>query len=176
MHKRWQAFTFDGIFLRQNSQILFNFFNERMGKAIFHYGNNILRSGWIADFPKLFFQIKICLVCNFWPTYLNSQNQEVKQSSYIRGHLLTNKMMARSRQIPSASSIFVWMWIPLPSGTCLHRLVGHTDWVRAVGVSADGRIVVSGSDDRTIKVWDGKRGLLSADRAERNTNTFSFGF
>ncbi|MEO1528801.1 MAG: protein kinase, partial [Planctomycetota bacterium] len=33
-------------------------------------------------------------------------------------------------------------------------LEGHSDWVRSVAVSHDGRRVVSGSDDDTVKVWD----------------------
>jgi WD40 repeat protein len=34
-------------------------------------------------------------------------------------------------------------------------LVGHTGWVQTLRVLPDGRIV-SGSGDKTIKIWDGK--------------------
>jgi len=37
---------------------------------------------------------------------------------------------------------------------------GHTDRVRAVAVSPDGRFIVSGSDDRTVKVWEAESGQL----------------
>ncbi len=36
----------------------------------------------------------------------------------------------------------------------VRSLEGHTDWVRAVAVTPDGRTVLSGSDDKTLKVWD----------------------
>jgi WD40 repeat protein len=31
---------------------------------------------------------------------------------------------------------------------------GHTDWVRSVTFSSDGTLLVSGSDDETLKLWD----------------------
>ena len=34
------------------------------------------------------------------------------------------------------------------------RLQGHTSWVSAVAVTHDGRHVVSGSNDKTLRVWD----------------------
>jgi WD40 repeat protein len=40
------------------------------------------------------------------------------------------------------------------SGRLLRSLDGHTDWVYAVAVSPDGRTIVSGADDRTIRAWD----------------------
>ena len=41
-------------------------------------------------------------------------------------------------------------------GQC--TLTGHSDWVRSVAYSPDGKHVVSGSDDRTVKVWDAQTG------------------
>ena len=47
-----------------------------------------------------------------------------------------------------------------PGGPLLATLEGHGDWVRAVAVTPDGRRAVSGSDDRTLKVWDLEQGAL----------------
>ena len=30
----------------------------------------------------------------------------------------------------------------------------HSGWIRSVGFSPDGKAIVSGGDDKTIKVWD----------------------
>ena len=41
-------------------------------------------------------------------------------------------------------------------GLC--TLTGHSDGVRSVAYSPDGKHIVSGSDDRTVKVWDAQTG------------------
>ena len=45
----------------------------------------------------------------------------------------------------------------------IRTLEGHTDWVRAVAVTPDGRRAVSGSDDRTLRrLGPGERPNASA--------------
>ncbi len=44
--------------------------------------------------------------------------------------------------------------------TLAHTLTGHTDAVWTVGVSRDGHTLVSGSGDKTIKLWDMDTGQL----------------
>jgi len=41
-----------------------------------------------------------------------------------------------------------------PSGTTTRRFVGHTKDVLSVAFSADNRQIVSGSRDKTIKLWN----------------------
>jgi WD40 repeat protein len=38
------------------------------------------------------------------------------------------------------------------------ELKGHTNGVSSVAISADGKRIVSGSHDNTVKVWDADKG------------------
>ena len=49
-----------------------------------------------------------------------------------------------------------------PGGPLIRTLAGHTNLVTAVAVSPDGKTIVSGSRDHTVKVWD-----LATDRELR---------
>jgi WD40 repeat protein/transcriptional regulator with XRE-family HTH domain len=48
----------------------------------------------------------------------------------------------------------IWKTDGTPLSTCL----GHTDWVRSVALSPDGKKVASGSHDQTIRLWDTQTG------------------
>jgi len=47
-----------------------------------------------------------------------------------------------------------------PGGALLRTLEGHSESVRAVAVTPDGERLISGSDDKTLKVWNLHRGEL----------------
>lgn len=53
---------------------------------------------------------------------------------------------------------------------------GHADWVRSVAVSTDGRWIVSGSDDSTIRIWDAETGLEVSDPLEHSGFVVSVAF
>ena len=42
----------------------------------------------------------------------------------------------------------------------MKTLEGHNGCVNSVCVSPDGNLIISGSDDKTIKIWDSKTFLL----------------
>jgi len=41
----------------------------------------------------------------------------------------------------------------ISSGKCLHNLEGHSDPVNSVYLTANGRLAISGSDDKSIIIW-----------------------
>ncbi|MFM6776061.1 MAG: WD40 repeat domain-containing protein, partial [Dolichospermum sp.] len=42
----------------------------------------------------------------------------------------------------------------LETGEVESTLTGHSRWVNAIAVTPDGKTVISGSSDNTIKTWD----------------------
>jgi WD40 repeat protein len=56
-----------------------------------------------------------------------------------------------------------WMAVGKP-------LEGHTDWVSSVAYSPDGRHIISGSDDKTIRMWDAETGLAVGKPLEGHTD------
>jgi WD40 repeat protein/serine/threonine protein kinase len=72
-----------------------------------------------------------------------------------------------------------WEWYRLnhiADQSCM-TLCGHTDAVGGVAVSPDGKRIVSGSDDQTVRVWDATTGaeLMTLRGHEREVGPVSFG-
>ena len=54
------------------------------------------------------------------------------------------------------------------TGSQLAVLSGHTDWIRSVTFSSDGRSLGSGSDDKAIKLWDVQTGVVKTFHGHNN--------
>ncbi len=83
-------------------------------------------------------------------------------ASQLHGRLLNQKMLeeiqALLTQIKQQTNT-PWL-CPLtpsltpPGGRLLRTLIGHGDWVKTVAVTPNGKQIISGSKDNTIKVWN----------------------
>jgi WD40 repeat protein len=56
-----------------------------------------------------------------------------------------------SRGADQPDRVLLW---DVGSGKELHRLDGHTKWVKALVFAPDGKTLASGSRDRTVRLWD----------------------
>jgi WD40 repeat protein len=62
------------------------------------------------------------------------------------------------------------VWVLKGVASCKHTLTGHTDVVLTAAFSARAQIMITGSKDQTIKMWQYKAGrLLCTIQAHRNT-------
>jgi len=88
-------------------------------------------------------------------------NDPLQLASQLTGRLLDDVSDEIKKLLKSLKSFKSMAWLrPMtqslisPGGPALRTLSGHTGGVTGVAVSADGRQVISGSDDKTLKVWD----------------------
>lgn len=63
------------------------------------------------------------------------------------------------------SDINIWNF---SSGKELKKLTGHTEWVRSIAFSPDGKLLASGGDDNAIIIWD-----FASDRELRRFRGYS---
>ena len=101
--------------------------------------------------------------------YSSELSQEVKVVKGLRAEWETHSRTVSSKHIPLALACWNDVTVVgLESGAIIvldpitgsHTCVfsGHTDWVRSLALSLDGVSLVSGGDDRMIKLWDMQTG------------------
>jgi WD40 repeat protein len=79
----------------------------------------------------------------------------------LTGRLIGNRTPIIQALLKQADERTSWPWLrPLnrsliaAGGPLIRTLEGHTQWIRAVAVTPDGRYAVSGSDDNTLRFWN----------------------
>ena len=73
------------------------------------------------------------------------------------------------RMLASVSFDEMRLW-DVRSAAVLRTLHGHTDYIRAIAFSPDGKLLASASNDTTIKVWDTDSG--AAIQALKDHNAY----
>jgi len=86
---------------------------------------------------------------------LQDESRQVKWAAY---RLLRERAEPRVKQILQEYN----PWRPFER---LYTFGWHSDWVKSVAISPDGQTLVSGSRDKTIKVWNLHTGKLSRNFA-----------
>jgi WD40 repeat protein len=79
---------------------------------------------------------------------LNDESRQVEKAAY---QLLRKSVRPKAKQVLQKHS-------PWRIFECIRTIQGHSDWVWSVAVSPDSQTIVSGSMDRTIKIWHLKTG------------------
>jgi WD40 repeat protein len=77
-------------------------------------------------------------------TALNDEAESVIKAAYV---LLKIRLEPKIKQV--LEQVNTWKF-----AECLCTIEGHSDSVLSVAISPDGKTLVSGSSDKTIKVWD----------------------
>jgi WD40 repeat protein len=100
-------------------------------------------------------------VVNIWQTDMPIQNQDVAQDTPIQNKHHRTKPMKMLKKIKSSFTFPHRKNLATISQSESQATFRHTDEVSCITFSNDGRLVASGSWDKTAKVWDTSTGQCS---------------
>ena len=80
------------------------------------------------------------------------------------------KFSPDGKKVVTADAKFIRIW-ELRNATTTQCINGHTDRIRSLRISPDGRLVLSNSDDKTIRAWEMENGKCIAIYRDKNKLT-----
>ena len=136
----------DSLILQQNSQLI----RER---------DKVLRANWkmLENQSKAVAEEAIKL----------AEEGDYFMARRLAAAALPNRM-DRLADRPYVPQVEYALWKAWEKDGCV--LHGHEDWVNCVAFSPDGKIIASGSNDATIRIWDMQTGTQIGDPIESGSN------
>ncbi|MBD1942470.1 serine/threonine protein kinase [Coleofasciculus sp. FACHB-712] len=103
--------------------------------------------------------------CWLWKEHLREKGKNVSsQLSQVLDKLLKDYVKERYQSAAEVLKDLNAVSTPPPPKSqnwrCVHTLIGHSSWVRSIAISPNGQTLASGSNDKTIKLWQVDSGKL----------------
>ena len=107
--------------------------------------------------------ISFLVIFTFTPTILAQDSSQWHlpdraKTRYGKGTVREIKYSPDGTMMAVASAIGIWIY-DVQTTEALHLLSGHTRAVKSIDFNADGTQIVSGSVDKTVRVWDVAMGI-----------------
>eukprot|EP00124_Ichthyophonus_hoferi_P003903 Ihof_evm1s377 gene=Ihof_evmTU1s377 len=87
---------------------------------------------------------------------------EAKDTALVRYNKVLQDVGGVERLVSGSDDFTMYMWDPATTKKPITRMTGHQQLINHVCFSPDGRLVASGSFDKSVKIWDGRTGKFLA--------------